>query len=199
MFALGFYYLRLLLYPLLIALKPHFFLLSIIFLSLGFAGILFVIAAKHLHHKKAHFILPTLLFGFDLFAGSQFLTSAESSKIVWHYGETVALDAAKSAKKPLLIDAWAEWCEACKKMEVTTFADPTVQAYLEKNWVLGKIDLTEQDDKSEALQSKYNIVGLPSLILLPADGNMEKKEILAGFVDVPTLISKLKKFEQENK
>ena len=32
---------------------------------------------------------------------------------------------------------WAEWCEACKKMDTTTFSDPTViKQLIEKGYVI---------------------------------------------------------------
>jgi thiol:disulfide interchange protein DsbD len=79
---------------------------------------------------------------------------------------------AEITKKPVIIDFFAEWCEACHELDKKTWPDPEVVNELER-YVMVKIDLTKNDKNTEAIQKKYNIIGMPTVILF----NQSRKEL----------------------
>jgi thiol:disulfide interchange protein len=81
-----------------------------------------------------------------------------------------ALTAARSTRKPIVLDFSAAWCAPCKRMEKTTFADAKVKELLER-CVLVRIDV----DQYEELTERLGVVGLPDLRLVSPDGKVFKK------------------------
>jgi thiol:disulfide interchange protein DsbD len=151
--------------------------------------------------NKYFVILPTMLVGFSLFASTQWFlalgTSKSRNKLAWISQEKQALELARKTEAPLLIDVWAEWCESCKKMDLTTFSDDLVIKELKKNsWVLLKLDLTLSNDYTEKLRKKYKVTGLPTVIIK----HPSKSEQLAlnGFVSTQTLFEHIRKFSKES-
>ena len=66
-------------------------------------------------------------------------------------------------------------------MEATTFADQKIHDILEdKKFVTLKLDLTDSNDENDALQQKYKIQGLPTLILIPAGGDITRMKVWQG-------------------
>lgn len=209
MFALALYYLRVPAYGLLQQLKPHFSLLSGIFAPLGLAMLLVWIAVPFLHNSKAMSLAPAFVLAIGIFSGSQLYFApstrtdhavengaASRESLSWLKDEATAFAAAKASNKPILIDAWAEWCDACKKMDVTTFEDPSVIAELEKNWVLLKLDLTEGSDANDALQDKYNLQSLPTLTMIPSSGDLAAKDAVTGYTPAETLLGRMREFSR---
>ncbi len=76
-----------------------------------------------------------------------------------------AIEAAAHVNKPLFVDFFAEWCGACKTMDRTTFKDPMVKKALEQ-FVFLKVDT----DLHPATASYFNIIGMPTLVVLDASG-----------------------------
>lgn len=211
MFALALYYLRVPAYGLLQQLKPHFGILSGIFAPLGLAMLLVWIAVPFLHNSKAMSLAPALVLAIGIFSGSQLYFSpsgktgqttengsAMPESLPWMKDEAAAYGAAKASNKPILIDAWAEWCDACKKMDVTTFEDPRVIAELNKNWILLKLDLTEGSDANDALQDKYNLQSLPTLTMIPASGDLAGKDVVMGYTPAETLLGRMREFSKNS-
>lgn len=197
MFALGLYYLRIPAYEFLQELKPWW--KTIAFWSCLTGTILLAtwIALPRLHNNKLSNVFPGLILALGIFATSQALTTGPVSSLKWYKVEEEAWAAAKAAGKPILVDAWAEWCEACKKMDVTTFVDPEVVAVLEKDWILLKLDLTESNDVNDALQEKYGLQSLPTLTLLPPDANLEQKVHITGYASAGTLLTRLREWQAQ--
>ena len=102
------------------------------------------------------------------------------------------LNQAKRNQKPVLIDMYAQWCVACKEFETITFQDSEIKDKF-KNIVLIKIDVTEVNDDSTAILERYQIKGLPTLILLD-DKGIERKELrVTGFMPPEQFLVQLNK------
>ena len=200
MFALGFYYLRIPLYSFLESMNELWKPLFLGTLPLGAIALLITLKNPKFHTNKYAQIIPPLLLALGLFGliRSHYHESKRTS-LIWYKTETEAFAAASSENKPILIDNWAEWCEACKKMDVTTFTEPEVIEELQKNWVILKLDLTESNDANDAIMAKYSLAGLPTMVLLPASADIKQKELIAGYVNGAALLNRLDKFAKQKR
>lgn len=201
MLSLALYYLRVPFYDLAVAMRSYWQLMSAIFTTLGIVLLVIWTLDNRLSHQKLSMLVPTSILAIGIFATSQWATSSKSitdtqtqTKLQWYKTEAEAIAAATASGRPILIDMWAEWCEACKKMDATTFADANVVDVLSKHWTLLKLDLTETDPTSEAIQRKYELTSLPTLVLLPPDGQTSKKQLILGYVNSSTLLNHLSQF-----
>jgi thiol:disulfide interchange protein DsbD len=195
MFALSLYFLRIPLYGVFTALKPYWGSIGSIGLAIGIALSIVIILKESLHHEKAFFLAPTLALGVGIFFGIQALTRSEQpigASISWVHSEEEAINKATETGRPIIVDAWAEWCEACKKMDVTTFVDPSVVKEISENWVALKFDLTEPTDENTNIQDRYELPGLPTLTLLPPNGNLKEKFAISGYASAEKLLETLK-------
>lgn len=164
-------------------------------ISLTMLGLILI--SKSLFEKKNLHILPAVISGLAVFClfESRFSTT-NSEKIPWITSEDKAYKLAKEENRPILVDTWAEWCIACKKMEVETFMNPKIRKELaDHDWVLLKLDLTETNDLTDAIQEKYDIKSLPTVTIIPRGGlsQFENKRTLVGYQDVETLFQEITK------
>ncbi|MFT7687596.1 MAG: thiol:disulfide interchange protein DsbD [Candidatus Azotimanducaceae bacterium] len=94
---------------------------------------------------------------------------------------------AKKANSYIFVDFYAEWCGACKVMEMTTLVDPQVLNTLDRFQVL-KIDA---DEYPRATQY-YNIVGMPTYLILDSRGKEVYRQV--GPIESSMLIEDLSFF-----
>ena len=203
MFALSFYYLRVPFYDLLKSGRDKWPVITGVSLGLGLLFSTAILAIRQLHQAKALMIVPTLLLGFGIFSASQWATTKatledSSQELVWYHDEATAFSEAQKSGKPIFIDMWAEWCEACKQMDVTTLAAPNVTAELKAHWILLKLDFTETTAEVEALQQKYSLQSLPTFVLLPSTGEIPRQSAITGYVSDGVLLAELSKFLKVN-
>lgn len=94
------------------------------------------------------------------------LTQAGGGGIQWlSYAEGRQRGEAENKKVFLVFNA--DWCRYCLKMEKETFQDPTVIAYVNRNFV----PISVNSDKQQDIASKYNVRGLPSTWFISGKGD----------------------------
>jgi thiol:disulfide interchange protein len=88
-------------------------------------------------------------------------------KVTWGEDLPTALDRARSEGKPVLVNFYADWCVWCQRLESTTFRDAEVANLLQQRVVPVSLDV---DHEGRELSSRYRVDGLPTILLLDADG-----------------------------
>jgi thiol:disulfide interchange protein DsbD len=124
--------------------------------------------------------------------GSQMMAAAApaSPKLNWQKYSDEKLAAALQAKKPVLIDFFAEWCGACKELEHETFTDSRVRDLSEK-FVLLQIDATDDFPGLDKLKATYGVMGLPTMVFYDPAGNVRKELTVTGFEDADSFLKKM--------
>ena len=86
----------------------------------------------------------------------------------------------------VFVDFTAEWCVACKEMELRTFRDPAIIGKLNNDWIPVRMDCTQDSAESERILKKYRITGFPSVLLLSPDGT--QLSLLSGVISPQELL-----------
>lgn len=93
-----------------------------------------------------------------------------------------AVERARRAGKPIVVDFWAPWCAPCLKLKRETLESPALATLLEKFEVIA-VDL----DEEPALGKFYRVSSIPYVLFVDPKGNVVDR--LLGF-EPPTLFEK---------
>jgi thioredoxin 1 len=91
--------------------------------------------------------------------------------------ETLVVD----AKKPVLVDFWAEWCPPCKM--IAPILEQIAQE-LDPQLVIGKLDTDENPDTAMA----FGVMSLPTLLLFKDGVPVDR---IVGYQPKPQLLARL--------
>lgn len=94
----------------------------------------------------------------------------ESGHVPWRVNDydAVLADAA-AGNKPILIDFYADWCGVCVELDHKVWNQQIV-IDAAKSYEVLKLDYTRSNKELDALRKKYNIGGLPTVVILGPDG-----------------------------
>lgn len=106
-----------------------------------------------------------------------------------------ALDNAKTQNKPVMLDFYADWCIACKIMDRTTFADPSVQSALQ-NFILLRADVTANDAEDKALEQSYHVIAPPTILFFKPDRTELKNLRIVGETDAILFLRQLQEIQK---
>lgn len=127
--------------------------------------------------------------------------------ITWYsWDEAVALQA--KTQKKIFVDVYTEWCGWCKKMDSSTFVDPTVVKFMNDNFIAVKLDAEQKEDilwngttfkhipgsrggsNELAVQLLNGRMAFPSFVTL--DEGFNRIRIIAGYKVPEALMLELK-------
>jgi thiol:disulfide interchange protein DsbD len=89
----------------------------------------------------------------------------------------------------MVIDFYADWCIPCKELDALTFSDQRVLNEFER-FTVYKVDMTKNDDTNEQLRKRFNVIGMPTVLIIDSKGNEIKR--LTGFVNADEFLSFVK-------
>lgn len=120
------------------------------------------------------------------------VTNHRTVSVTWEKDLPSALERAQSEGKPVLVNFYADWCVWCKRLESTTLRDAKVASVLQERVVPLSLDV---DGSGKELSIEFRVDGLPTIIVLDADG----REIgrLPGYMPPDTFLERVEGFLQQ--
>ncbi|MEO1449855.1 MAG: thioredoxin family protein [Bacteroidota bacterium] len=113
-------------------------------------------------------------------------TSTQAAGIQFFEGNwAAALEKAKTERKLIFLDAYAEWCGPCKALVRNTFPREEVGAFYNENFINLRIDM----EKGEGVQlaQTYKVAAYPTLLFINHLGEVVHKT--AGYMPPKKLIA----------
>lgn len=113
--------------------------------------------------------------------------SYHKQKLVWLPYRESLIEKARVNNRPVLIDFYAEWCLSCAQIEKTLFQNPEIVNVCRK-FVLIKVDLTKESPAQKRLLKRFDIKGLPTIVLITRKGTI----LLEGEIRPQLFLRKLR-------
>ena len=133
-------------------------------------------------------------------------------EVAWRSIEEVEALMAKQPRK-VLVDVYTDWCGWCKKLDETTYTDPTVIRYINTHFYAVRLDAEGKkalNFKGKEYQPQYNNQAAHELAVVLLDGQMgypttvfldEKLQLIQpipGYLDAPKMDKVLNYFGQNS-
>jgi thiol:disulfide interchange protein DsbD len=160
---------------------------------LSSAAYLIAVEARRVKANGFAWGLRALGLGSLLAAGVMILPEKVEAGIEWQPYSAAALASAQREGKPVIIDAFADWCIPCKELDRFTFTHAEVRRQASE-FVTLKLDLTRNEPNSEEgrTRERFGILGVPTIIFLDASGQERKDLRLEGFEKAEGFLTRMK-------
>jgi thioredoxin:protein disulfide reductase len=152
---------------------------------------IYLIIFDKLANRNKGFRIFKIIFSIVLIVVAVYaLIPSNKNSIGWQHYKPEIASASLPGSKGMIIDFYADWCIPCKELDANTFSDERVIA-IANNFVTLKADMTKSlSPDVEALRNKYNIVGVPTVLIIDSKGKEVQR--LTGFVNADEFIKLLK-------
>ena len=92
----------------------------------------------------------------------------------WMHSLQEGPDEADRTGKPVLALFTADWCPPCRQLKKDVFGDPEVMDFLEAEYVLVKIDLTDRQGDNNWVAADAGVKYIPTIIFYEDGYEMER-------------------------
>lgn len=149
-------------------------------------GKLFIQAGPWINIIKIFFgILMLCMAGWMLsrIAPDTFFSHAGSDFIVVYNNDQLnqQLKKAQKENRPVMIDFYADWCVACKKLEKDTFQNERVKKVL-STFLTIRADVTDNTKASVAMEKRFSVFAPPTTVFLDNNSNFSPSNVIVGYV-----------------
>ena len=101
-------------------------------------------------------------------------------------------EASLNNNERMVIDFYADWCIPCKELDKLTFSDKRVLKEFAR-FTVYKVDMTKNNDINEQLRKQFNVIGMPTVLIIDSNGKETKR--LTGFVNADEFLTYIKSVE----
>lgn len=84
----------------------------------------------------------------------------------WREWSPQVFEQARRESRLVLLDVVAEWCQLCKKMDLTAYRDPQVLGLIGQRYIAVRADI----DKEPEIRQRYGAYGVPAVVIFDAEG-----------------------------
>jgi thiol:disulfide interchange protein len=129
--------------------------------------------------------------GMSAASGLPPVAASHSTKgVAWVTDWDTALSRAKKENKVVVVDFYADWCVWCRRLDSTTYRDPAVVRFLAEKTVPLKLNV--EGSPGRALANKYGVDGLPTIVILGADGREVGR--IPGYMPADRFLETVKRY-----
>ncbi|UCC79812.1 MAG: thioredoxin family protein [Candidatus Zixiibacteriota bacterium] len=175
---------------------PYRYFSSLVLIGLVAAGLYFGFfensPARSIIFRAVRLTIAAIFIGIAFWWGMPESDVSSGPKIDWKpYSEELIKE--RGVGVPIVIDFYADWCIPCKELDRFSFSDPRV-VEISREFLMLKSDLTrENSPEVKELISEFGIRGVPTIVLIGADGKERKDLRIVQFEDADEVLSRLKK------
>ncbi len=108
---------------------------------------------EELKMRRNLFFTLSLITTLSIFGWQSELSAQEIQWLTWEE----AIEKSQKEKKKIFVDVYTDWCGWCKRMDKTTFSDPVVVNYINKNFYPVKFN-AEQKEAIKFNNKEYKYV-----------------------------------------
>lgn len=97
---------------------------------------------------------------------------------------------AEVARKPVLLDFYADWCDSCLVMERRVFARENIKEAL-AGFVLLRADLSDNNADDEAMMKRFQVIAPPTVLFFDVKGRELTSQRIVGEVNAKEFLARL--------
>jgi len=134
---------------------------------------------------------PALLTGLALAFGAA-AHRPPPEPIRWRTDEAAALDESRRSGRPILVDAWADWCAGCRLLDRNTWSDPVVREEVQAHFVPLRLDVSTEGSAAEVRVRALDVSALPAILVCSSRGCDGAAPRSVGYVSAAEMLAFLR-------